>query len=140
MPTINQIIDNTQPNWAGFPDSLNGEIFVGFGADGNGVDASDGYLTKTVLSTADKLEAIKSAVQSQLDSIAKTYGYDSILTAVTYIGSPITKFDGEAIAFRNWRANCWDTCYTLLAQWQAGQINEMSPTEVVAVLPLFVEP
>lgn len=92
------------------------------------------------LTTDEKLEAIKSAVQYKLDSTAKTYGYDSILTAVTYVGSPVVKFDGEAIAFRNWRANCWDTCYTLLAQWQAGQINEMSPTEVVAVLPLFVEP
>jgi hypothetical protein len=121
--------------------SSRGETIVtGLGVVGqtwDGFSFSDPVVT---MSTADKLEAIKAAVQAELDSIAKTYGYDSILTAVTYVGSPVVKFNGEAIAFRNWRANCWDTCYTLLAQWQAGQINEMSPTEVVAVLPLFVEP
>jgi len=93
-----------------------------------------------VLTEAEKLVAIEVAVQSHLDSTAQASGYDSILTAITYAGSPVLKFNGEGIAFRDWRAQCWDTCYQLLAQWQAGDIAEMTPAEVVAALPVYTPP
>ena len=44
MAVVGGVIDNTKPEWEGFPDSLNGEIFAGFG--GNGKDKTGGYLVK----------------------------------------------------------------------------------------------
>jgi hypothetical protein len=140
MPTIGHVIDNTQPDWDEFPNSLNGHIFLGFGPDGLAPDASHGYSTQEPDDDTAKLSKIEIAVQSLLDSTAQASGYDSILTAVTYVGSPVTKFNAEGIAFRDWRAQCWDTCYQLLAQWQAGDIAEMTPAEVVAALPAYTPP
>jgi hypothetical protein len=109
---------------------------------GNTPAFSDAEITAKLgeLETFKKLEAIKTAIQSYLDATAQSHGYDSILTAVTYVDSPVVKFHNEAISLRDWRANCWDTCYTLLAQWQAEQIAEMSPAEVVASMPVYTPP
>ena len=67
------------------------------------------------------------AVQDRLDSLARAWGYDSIFTAITYMGDPNPVFAAEALALRDWRS----------ATWTATWANEGAPSldALLAVLP-----
>lgn len=59
--------------------------------------------------------------QAQLDSVARSMGYDSILTAVTYAEeASVPKFQIEGKRLRQWRSLVWQECYTILAEVHAG--------------------
>ncbi|TVO70915.1 hypothetical protein FHP88_15795 [Sedimenticola selenatireducens] len=68
MPTLNQIIDNSQTDWDGFPDSLNGERFLGFGSDGLSSDPKDGYLTELVMPQKSLVDIKASKLEEMLDA------------------------------------------------------------------------
>jgi hypothetical protein len=92
-----------------------------------------------VLSPEERLSVISTTTQKFLDNSAKTYGYDSIASAVTYADEPsVLKFQSEGQAFRVWRSLVWDKCYKILSDWEAGTVPEPSPEEVIAQLPTLV--
>ncbi len=66
-------------------------------------------------------------VQSLLDAQAQAWGYDSIFTAITYLGDPNPAFAAEALALRDWRS----------ATWTATWANEGAPNldALLAALP-----
>lgn len=87
-------------------------------------------------SKSDKLRSIESYVQKHINTVCKSYGYDSIISAVTYADEPsVPKFQQEGQAFRAWRSKVWDKCYQLLSDWEAGAIEEQTPQQVIAQLP-----
>ncbi|MEJ1411086.1 MAG: hypothetical protein RPU60_12945 [Candidatus Sedimenticola sp. (ex Thyasira tokunagai)] len=93
------------------------------------------------LTDEEKLQQIENAVQLHLDTTALAHGYSSIHTAVSYADEPtVAKFQTEGAALRAWRSSVWEACYTMLAEWRAGDRAEMTPAEVVAALPTFVMP
>jgi hypothetical protein len=96
-----------------------------------------GVLNRTV--SSDHYEQnIAAAVQSLLDSTAQSYGYDGILSAVSYKGSPIAKFGSEGQMFFNWRDAVWTHCYNILGECLAG--TRILPTidEMIIGLPALV--
>jgi hypothetical protein len=89
--------------------------------------------------TEERVKELTNSVQSYMNTSAKTYGYDSIASAVTYADeASVAKFQTEGQAFRAWRSLVWDKCYKILADWEAGTIPEPSPEEVIAQLPTLV--
>jgi hypothetical protein len=85
-----------------------------------------------------KLPLYISNIQNVMDIKAKEYGYDNIFTAVTYAEEPIIpKFQIEGTAFREWRSLVWATCYSILDDYQNGEIQEPSVEDIISQLPVF---
>lgn len=80
-----------------------------------------------------------SMVQWEIESRARTMGYDNILTAVSYADEPaVAKYQTEGRALRRWRSLVWQHCQTLLAQVAAGQAEIPSEVDLIAGLPALV--
>ena len=77
-------------------------------------------------------------VQEHLDAAARANGYDSILSAVSYVGSGHPVYDAEGTAFKTWRSECWATSFTLLQEVQAGTRPMPSDSELLAALPPLI--
>ena len=74
-----------------------------------------------------------------MDEKAQEYGYDSIITAVTYENSDIEKFRQEGTAFRKWRDLVYATAYSYLDEVLAGKKTlPQQNDEVMALLPDFI--
>jgi len=85
------------------------------------------------------LSEFESAIQSQLDTYAQSWGYNDIATACTYVGSTVPKFSNEGTALRNWRDSTWLSAETLVSSIQAG--TAQMPATIDAALSLMpVEP
>lgn len=92
--------------------------------------------------TPEQREAAAGAlIQSHLDAQARSMGYESIATAVTYADEPaVPRFQIEGQALRAWRSQVWATGYQLLADVKAGTRPEPTEPELLALLPVFVPP
>jgi hypothetical protein len=76
------------------------------------------------------------AVQTMLDDFAKTWQYESILSAASYAYSTVPKFKAEALALVAWRDAVWSTCYVEMAAIQGGTQAMPSSVQVfVSSLP-----
>ena len=45
--------------------------------------------------------------QAHLDAVARSWGYDDIRSACTYVGDPFPRFAAEGLALRDWRSSVW---------------------------------
>ena len=82
---------------------------------------------------------LESAVDSHVDAVAKTKGYDSRITVTMRAGYE-NPWQAEGIAFGQWM----DSCYLYCQQAQADILAELRPiptkTELIAELPEMVWP
>jgi len=82
------------------------------------------------------IESIIVAIQSELDKEARSLGYDSIHTAVTYAAeTSVAKFQTEGKSFRKWRSLVWEYCNNILIDYKAGNIPEPTIEEMIAGIP-----
>ena len=89
-----------------------------------------------VPTAAERQNTLVNAVQSVLDSAARAKGYDGIVSAVSYAPfDTVPQFQNEGLLLGEWRSECWNTCYGLLAQVQAGTANEPTVSELIEMLP-----
>lgn len=80
---------------------------------------------------------IETAIQSQLDSYAQSWGYNDCATACTYVGSTVAKFNNEGTALRNWRDQTWSTVEAVEAEIQAGTAQPPATIEdALALMPV----
>ena len=77
-----------------------------------------------------KLAEFEQAVQAHLDAVAKSKGYDSILSACTYAGYA-NPFQEEGQAFTKWRGDVWAYCY------EQQNIFTGAVDEFILTLPKF---
>lgn len=87
-------------------------------------------------SQEEQQKALTNAVQSHMDEVAQTKGYDNLLSAVTYaeeLAVPI--FQAEGIAFRAWRSAVWAYCYAQLAAVLNGERETPTVEDLIAELP-----
>lgn len=70
-------------------------------------------------------------VQNYMDEVAATRGYDSILSACSYIDSGIEKFDTEGAKARRWRSAVWAYCYAQLDLFLEGELTEVPTIEAL---------
>ena len=87
--------------------------------------------------TAEQTQAqMAAAVQAYMDASARTRGYDSLLSAVSYADeAAVATFQAEGKAFRAWRSGVWATCYSVLAEVQAGKRAVPSAEQLIGLLP-----
>ena len=79
-----------------------------------------------------------SAVQNHLDSQARSMGYDSVFTAVTYAEEgAVTEFQQDGKTLRAWRSLVWGKCYSVLAEVQAGSRGALNIGELIGELPTY---
>jgi hypothetical protein len=84
--------------------------------------------------SAQKLEQ-GAAIQAHLDNYARSWGYDNIVSACTYIGDPCAKFAAEGEALRAWRSAVWQYVESVAAAIEAGSMQP--PASVDAALSLI---
>jgi hypothetical protein len=65
-------------------------------------------------------ESLVSAVQNKLDEFARSRGYDSILSACTYVNSPVAKFSEEAKHCVIVRSNTWNSLFAIFDSVDSG--------------------
>jgi len=79
----------------------------------------------------DQISSIyKKAAQFNLDSVAKSWGYESIVMALSYLNSTNKQYKADAKALNEWRDNYWATAYTIEAGGLPATVEEF-----VALLP-----
>ena len=83
---------------------------------------------------AELVNQFERAIQSHLDAVARSYNYDSILSACSYAGYA-NPFQLEGQQFIAWRGAVWDYAYKNMDAYTV----ETAPTieEFINQLPLF---
>lgn len=89
-------------------------------------------------STSDLINSLAAAVQSHLDTQAMVYGYDNIVSAVSYRGDTLNpEWAAEADAFFSWRSACWSACLSIKESVLTGATPLPTPEQLVAMLPVL---
>ena len=76
-------------------------------------------------------------VQRHLDATVKVKGYDSVLSATTYVTSVNSKFKADGAAVVKWRDAVWTTCYSVLSEVKSGNREIPTEDELQALLPIL---
>ena len=74
-------------------------------------------------------------IQNHLDSVARTRGYDGILSLVSYANSTDAVFGPEGIAGRNWRDAVWNSASVILGNVKNGSRAIPTSSALIAELP-----
>ena len=64
---------------------------------------------------------IESAIQSRLDTVARSWGYFNIVTAISYVSSTNSQYAADAQALISWRDSVWAWAIPLLSGIQGGE-------------------
>lgn len=85
---------------------------------------------------AELTSTFERAIQGHLDAAAKTRGYDSIATAVSYAEEPaVAKFQEDGKAMRAWRSLVWAYAYQELNKVKGGEREIPALDAFLAELP-----
>ena len=82
---------------------------------------------------ATKNKLVETTVQTMLDTAAREAGYDSIISACSYVGS--INFGTEAQSFLNWRDAVWTYVFQVQADILAATRTEPTLDELLLELP-----
>lgn len=85
---------------------------------------------------AEIVAAYMAEVQQHMDAQAIAYGYDNLVSVITYADEPsVERYQTEGLAFRAWRSLCWARCEEVLAEYQAGIRAAPTHAELIAEMP-----
>ena len=76
------------------------------------------------------IELYESVAQKNLDSVARAWGYSSLVAAASYATSTNAQYKADAQALIEWRDKYWDKAYTI----EAGTLPATAE-KFVALLP-----
>ena len=96
-----------------------------------------------VIAKAAREEAMRNtmkAVQRHLDNVARSKGYDNIISLCTYATDSDPIFSAEGQAGVAWRGAVWRYCNTVLAEVEAGTRAQPTVEELIAELPTITWP
>lgn len=82
-----------------------------------------------------RVGALLAAVVTRLNAAARAKGYDDILSASLRAALPESPFHTEGVIFGTWMDQNYAACYQILAQVKAGDIEEPTEVELIAMLP-----
>jgi hypothetical protein len=85
------------------------------------------------------IACLTAAIQRRLDEAAQSRGYDSILSAVTYIDSSVPQFAADAREFIDCRDDTWATATQIMGEAMAGKRPVPTEAELMALLPAVPE-
>lgn len=108
-------------------------------AIGDTYDAGAGAFTPppaAVPTEAEVIAGYMAAVQERMDTTAVSFGYDNLLSVISYAEEPsVARYRNEGLAFRAWRSQCWAKCESVLAAVRAGLRVAPTNAELIAELP-----
>ena len=81
------------------------------------------------------IKEYEAAIDNLILTTAKSKGYDSAYTCLSYLQSSNAIWKTEAEAFNTWRDACWVKAHEILNQWQTGEIEQPTVEEVLAQMP-----
>ena len=67
------------------------------------------------VSDEDLIKRFNLATQDRLDTAARDWGYDSLISAASYVNSTNSQFKSEAEVLIAWRDATWDKAFTIEA-------------------------
>jgi hypothetical protein len=80
--------------------------------------------------------AYMTAVQQHMDVRAVAFGYDNLISVITYAEEPaVARYQAEGQAFRAWRSACWFACEQMLSAVKVGERSAPTHAELLAELP-----
>jgi hypothetical protein len=80
--------------------------------------------------------AYMSDVQAYMDAHARSFGYDNLLSVVSYADEPsVPRYQAEGLAFRAWRSAVWYACEQILGEVRRGERSAPTTDELLALLP-----
>jgi len=84
----------------------------------------------------EKKIAFNNAIQTHLDSKAKEFRYDNMMSARSYAGYD-NPFQAEAQKLAVWASNCWVKAGAIEADVEAGKRDMPTIDEVLSELPVY---
>lgn len=76
------------------------------------------------------------AVQAHMDAHAQSFGYDNLVSVVSYAEEPaVPRYQAEGKAFRAWRSKCWYACEQVLQSVKNGDRQPPAVAELLLELP-----
>jgi hypothetical protein len=100
--------------------------------------SNDTFSWVDVSTLEEKVAVYSVVVQTTLDTFAQTWGYDSILSAASYVQSTNSRFRAEGQALLNWRDATWAWAETFVAGVTAK--TTQPPTSDVQLISLMPTP
>lgn len=109
-----------------------------------GYTVANGALVAAAVPTAAQIAAqqatqltaqCESATQASLDSLARAWGYDSIVSAASYANSTVAQYKAEATALIVWRDATWQAAEGLQANIASGKTQ--APATAAAFVALM---
>jgi len=96
--------------------------------------------TGPAVGAAQQSKLLNAWVSEYLDATAQEFGYDNILSAVSYVGDTNATLAAEGVAFKSWRSAVWSAALPQVNSVQQG--TSVAPTHAafVASLPVFIAP
>lgn len=86
---------------------------------------------------AQTIKAYELAAQLNLDSVAQSWGYDSLLSATSYVNSTVAQYKLEATILVAWRDAYWQAAYEIESAVIAGtQTLPLTAGAFIALLPV----
>ncbi|MHD0318630.1 hypothetical protein [Fusobacterium sp. THCT1E2] len=74
-------------------------------------------------------------IQEHMDKKAKTYGFDNVVTASTYLDSKVERFRNDSRMLLDWRDSIWDKAYSILENVLSGKREIPTLEELFKELP-----
>lgn len=90
------------------------------------------------ISPEDQIKELEIRIQNRLDSHAKSWGYDSLISASSYSSSSNLKFKAEAAALIQWRDRVWEWGNLTLSQIKSGAAQ--IPSDLASVVNFIPTP
>lgn len=85
---------------------------------------------------AEIMEGYEVEVERHLDAVARSMGYRTIFTAISFADDPTNaKWQTEGAALRTWRSAVWLKCHGVLNSYKAGEIPAPTYAELINELP-----
>lgn len=124
------------------PVEVFGKVRVFFDGKWANVDVSEHgqpYLPQDEPKSPEEIKAaLVNAVQRHMDGTAAAFGYDNILSAVTYADeSTVPKFQEDGMKFRAWRSLVWGKCYEVMGQVERRERDIPTAEQLISELPLL---
>jgi hypothetical protein len=97
-------------------------------------------ITRTGYTLLQQVANMKAWAQALLDTTAQTYGYDNMLTAVSYAGDPLPAVAAEGDAMKAWRSLVWSVANPTINDVLNGRVVVPLKSAFIASLPVYVPP
>ena len=92
-------------------------------------------LVERPLTSQEEREVFEAYVQAYIDTPARAWGYDSTLSAISYIGDSHAQFNADGLALRSFRSSCWVAANAVYRDVLTGSIPKPTQDELILMLP-----